>query len=112
MQNLAETTAKGNGGEVDFEWESYLPVVNNASQYEQTVREAAAEAGYQAVDAVPSSGGEDFAYYQNYIPGFFVWMGVDGPKEWHHPEFDLQEDAIEVAASFFATLAVKVPKNE
>jgi len=112
MQNLAETTAKGNGGEVDFEWESYLPVVNNTSQYEQTVREAAAEAGYQAVDAVPSSGGEDFAYYQNYIPGFFVWMGVDGPKEWHHPEFDLQEDAIEVAAAFFATLAVKVLKNE
>ncbi|MEK4306450.1 amidohydrolase [Oceanobacillus sp. FSL K6-0251] len=112
MQNLAETTAKGNGGEVDFEWESYLPVVNNASQYEQTVREAAVEAGYQAVDAVPSSGGEDFAYYQNYIPGFFVWMGVDGPKEWHHPEFDLQEDAIEVAAAFFATLAVKVLKNE
>ncbi|WP_152657049.1 amidohydrolase [Oceanobacillus sp. CFH 90083] len=112
MQHLAETTAQGNGGEVDFKWESYLPVVNNASRYEQVVREAAAEAGYKAVDAIPSSGGEDFAYYQNYIPGFFVWVGVDGPKEWHHPEFDLQENAIEVAAAFFATLAVKVLRNE
>lgn len=111
MKKLAEATAEGNGGTVEFQWDSYLPVVNNAERYEAVVRAAAEEAGYEAVDAEPSSAGEDFAYYQNYIPGFFVWMGVDGPKEWHHPEFDLNENAIQVAAEFFAALAVNVLKD-
>ncbi|RDW18114.1 amidohydrolase [Oceanobacillus arenosus] len=112
MKKLAETTADGNGGTVDFKWDSYLPVVNNAAAYEDIVRASVEDAGYQAVDAEASSAGEDFAYYQNYIPGFFVWMGVNGPKEWHHPEFDLSENAIKVAAEFFATLAVKALENE
>jgi amidohydrolase len=70
------------------------------------------ESGYEVTDAVPSAGGEDFAFYQTYIPGFFVWMGVDGPQEWHHPHYDLKEDAIKVASEFFANLAVNVLKNE
>lgn len=111
MKKLAQTTAEGHGGAVDFQWESYLPVVNNSGEYEKVMRDAVKEAGYDVVDAIPNAGGEDFAYYLNYIPGFFVWMGVDGPKEWHHPEFDLKEDAIKVAAEYFATLAVKVLKN-
>lgn len=112
MKKLAQSTAEGNGGTVDFQWDSYLPVVDNAQAYEEIVRLAAAEAGFEAADAEPSAGGEDFAYYQNSIPGFFVWMGVDGPKEWHHPQYDLNEDAISVAAEYFATLAVKVLENE
>jgi amidohydrolase len=39
-------------------------------------------------------------------------MGVDGPQEWHHPHYDLKEDAIKVASEFFANLAVNVLKNE
>lgn len=112
MKKLAESTAEGNGGTVDFRWYSYMPVVNNAPELEKIVRDSVEAAGYEAVDGLPSAGGEDFAYYQNYIPGFFVWVGVDGPREWHHPEFDLNEDAIKVAAEFFSTLAVKVLKEE
>ncbi|WP_413463241.1 amidohydrolase [Bacillus sp. B1-b2] len=110
MKNLAESIATGNGGSVEFVWDDYLPVVNNDAQLEEVVRAAAMESGYQVVDAVPSAGGEDFAFYQTYIPGFFVWVGVDGPKEWHHPQFDLKEDAIKVAAEYFAHLAAKVLK--
>ncbi len=108
MKNLAESIAQGNGGSVEFIWDDYLPVVNNDPKLEEIVRVTATEAGYNVVDAVPSAGGEDFAFYQTYIPGFFVWMGVDGPQEWHHPEFDLKEDAIKVASEYFANLAVNI----
>lgn len=112
MRKLAESIAEGNGGSVEFNWEDYLPVVNNDPKFEEIIRATVVESGYQVAEAVPSAGGEDFAFYQTYIPGFFVWMGVDGPKEWHHPEYDLKEDAIKVASEFFANLAVKVLKNE
>ena len=59
-------------------------------------------------EAQQSPGGEDFAFYQTKIPGFFVWMGVDGPQEWHHPAFTLQEDALTVAANYFTNLSIKV----
>lgn len=108
MKKLAESVAEGNGGSVEFIWNDYLPVVNNAPQFEDVIRKTVEEIGYQAVDAVPTSAGEDFAFYQNFIPGFFVWMGVDGPQEWHHPKFDLKEDAITVASELFAQLAVNV----
>jgi len=111
MKKLAESIAEGFGGTVDFHWESYLPVVDNDETYEQVIRSTVEKIGYNAVDAEPSAGGEDFAYYQSYIPGFFVWMGVDGPKGCHHPSFDLDEKSIKVAAEFFANLAVNVLKD-
>ena len=73
--------------------------------------EAATELGYTVVQAEQSAGGEDFAYYQTKIPGYFVWMGVDGPKEWHHPSFILKEEALLVAAKYFSHLAIKVLKG-
>lgn len=34
-------------------------------------------------------------------------MGTSGTKEWHHPAFTLNEDALPVSAAFFAELAVR-----
>ena len=99
------------GAKVDFRWYPYTPVVNNDTSLTQVVTEAATELGYTVVQAEQSAGGEDFAYYQTKIPGYFVWMGVDGPKEWHHPSFILKEEALLVAAKYFSHLAIKVLKG-
>jgi len=112
MKSLAESTAQGFGGTVQFHWDAYMPVVFNDAAYEQVIRSTAEEIGYKAADAEPSAAGEDFAFYQKFIPGFFVWMGVDGPHEWHHPKFDLKEEAIKTAAEFFAALARNVLEQE
>lgn len=80
------------------------PVLNDAKLAELGVA-AAAAAGYQAVSPVPSPAGEDFSWYQREVPGLFVFMGTDGPKEWHHPAFDLDERAIPVSIGFFTKLA-------
>ncbi|EOS54948.1 amidohydrolase [Paenibacillus barengoltzii] len=80
------------------------PVLNDAKLAELGVA-AAEAAGYQAVSPVPSPAGEDFSWYQREVPGLFVFMGTDGPKEWHHPAFDLDERAIPVSIGFFTKLA-------
>ncbi|MFJ8237589.1 amidohydrolase [Ureibacillus sp. NPDC094379] len=112
MKRTVEGIASGLGAKAELRWYPYLPVVDNDASLVTITKETALELGYDVVVAEKSPAGEDFAYYQTKIPGFFVWMGVDGPKEWHHPQFTLNEDALIVAANYFSTLAVNVLNQE
>lgn len=107
MERTAKGIAEGLGAQINFRWYPYIPSVNNDERFLNIVTEAAIELGYNVVEAKPSAGGEDFALYQEKIPGFFVWMGVDGEKDWHHPEYKLNEDALIVAAKYFSNLTIK-----
>jgi len=55
----------------------------------------------------PFSGSEDFSYYTKKIPGYFYFIGckpkgVDTAYFNHHPKFDIDEDALLVAAKSVA----------
>lgn len=80
------------------------PVLNDAS-LAQLGQAAARQAGLEHVAALPSPAGEDFAYYQQHVPGLFVFFGTGQSKEWHHPQFDIDELALLPAAQYFARLA-------
>lgn len=108
MKRNVEGIASAFGAKVDFRWYPYAPSVYNDDKYTKVVTEAATELGYKVVEAKQSAGGEDFALYQTKIPGYFVWMGVGGSKEWHHPSYNLDEKALIVAARYFAGLVGKI----
>ena len=108
MKRNVEGIASAFGAKVDFRWYPYAPSVYNHDKYTKVVTEAATELGYKVVDAKQSAGGEDFALYQTKVPGYFVWMGVGGSKEWHHPSYNLNEEALIVAARYFLKLVIKV----
>ncbi|NIK70844.1 amidohydrolase [Paenibacillus sp. BK720] len=82
------------------------PVYNDEGLAELAWREAE-RLKLLPVSPVPSLAGEDFAAYQQQVPGLFVFVGTDGPKEWHHPAFDLDERALPVAADFLAGTAIR-----
>lgn len=108
IKRKAEGIAGAFGAKIDFRWYPYLPIVHNDEKFTKVVTEAATELGYKVVEAKQSTGGEDFSLYQTKIPGFFVWMGVGGNKEWHHPAYNLNEDSLIIAANYFSNLAIKV----
>ena len=108
MRRVAEGIASGFGAVADFRWHPYVSIVDNDVRFKAILAETAEEQGYRFVEPKPVAGGEDFAHYQTLIPGFFVFMGVEGTREWHHPEFNLKEEALAVAADYFAALALKV----
>jgi IAA-amino acid hydrolase len=59
----------------------------------------------------PILGGEDFAFYQQRIPGCFSFLGVSAP-EWdtrhsvHHPQFEVDEAALPIGAAWHAQIAI------
>ncbi|WP_428909837.1 M20 peptidase aminoacylase family protein [Niallia sp. Krafla_26] len=108
MKRTAEGIAQSFGAKAEFRWYPYMPVLENTPEFKKVAAETAVELGYEVVEAEQSPAGEDFAHYLTKIPGFFVWMGVDGPKEWHHPAFTLDENALIVAANYFTQLAINV----
>lgn len=88
----------------------YPPLYNDPKVTEKVVAtlENAADDAIQEVKEYPVfSGSEDFAYYAEKIPGSFFYIGCR-PKNTeevyfnHHPQFDIDEDALLVAAKAMA----------
>jgi amidohydrolase len=65
----------------------------------------------QVVDIPKSTGGEDFAWYQEKTRGTFVRLGchhpADVPRALHTPTFDLDEAALPLGAALLAAVAVR-----
>lgn len=58
---------------------------------------------------LPASGGEDFAWYTEQIPGVYlrlgVWDGESDETDLHHPAFTLDERALQIGARIFEAFA-------
>ncbi|WP_243795510.1 amidohydrolase [Saccharopolyspora gloriosae] len=75
------------------------PVVNDAASTELMSTAIQAALGEHAVTGTPqSSGGEDFGWYLEHVPGSFVRLGVRSgqarARDLHQPTFDLDERAL------------------
>ncbi|MZQ86425.1 amidohydrolase [Paenibacillus sp. 5J-6] len=94
------------GAQASFRWLQGPPPVHNDAALAEAAAKVAERIGLEVMAPKPSPAGEDFAFYQQQIPGFFAFIGTSGPHEWHHPAFDIDERALSVSALFFAELAV------
>ncbi|MDP9827336.1 amidohydrolase [Kineosporia succinea] len=88
------------------------PTVNDAAAV--AVAEAAikAEFGDGALQLTPQSlGGEDFAWILEKVPGAMVRLGTRTPGgptyDLHRPDFDVDERAVSIAATFLASTALR-----
>lgn len=84
----------------------YPPLFNNPTLTDNVVKwlqVANAQEITEVIEFPPFSGSEDFSYYANKFPGCFFYIGckpkgVDKAYFNHHPKFDIDEDALLVAA--------------
>jgi amidohydrolase len=102
---VAQGVASAFGARAAIRWIEGPPPVDNDARLAKLAADIAAGLGLKAVVPVPSPAGEDFAVYQEHVPGLFVFAGTNGPQEWHHPKFDVDERALAPTAAFFAALA-------
>jgi len=90
----------------------YPPVVNNGDLHKLFVDVAGNLLGINKVhtDMRAATASEDFAFYQEVIPGYLIGLGVKGasPKpfqELHSPYLTINEDALPYGAALHASLA-------
>lgn len=86
------------------------PVVNDRDCAELAARAVESVLGPEGVGAADqSSGGEDFAWYTEEIPGVYlrlgVWDGDSDETDLHHPGFTLDEAALPHGARIFDAFA-------
>jgi len=107
LQRLVENIAEGFDAEVKVEISTGYPVTSNHD--EQTVfaadvaRDVAGDSRV-VVDKRPVMGGEDFSYMLEARPGAFIFMGNGDSAGLHHEEYDFNDDAIPVGASYWAKI--------
>ncbi len=110
MKRICEGIAMANGVKIDFIWHASIPAVINTPKFVDVVRRVAEKNGITALDPTPNLAGEDFAYYlgEKQIPGAFIWIGSEGPYQWHHPSYTIDEGCLLVGATLLADLAQEV----
>ena len=104
---LAEGQAASYGGHAELTWYAGPPATDNTPDWTDCAIEVAKEAGLDVVPAPVNLAGEDFAYYQEEIPGVFVLVGTGKSPANHNPKFHVDPAALGPAAIYMARLAVE-----
>jgi hippurate hydrolase len=108
VARLAEATAAAHGARAEIDYVLGYPVlVNDAGEAAFCAGVAAEVVGAARVDPDrrPEMGAEDFAYMLQERPGAYVFLGTGEGAGLHHPEFDYNDEASPIGASYFARLA-------
>lgn len=102
---LIDGIAASFNSEIELLWHAGPPSVMNAPQWIDFTLKVAAENGFKAKLVEASPIGEDFAFYQQQIPGVFVMIGSGGPYALHHPKFRVDDNALFPTANYLYQLA-------
>ncbi|GAA0077235.1 M20 peptidase aminoacylase family protein [Clostridium sp. CTA-5] len=107
MNEIINGTAQLFGGSAKLIWHSSSPATNNTENWVKVSSEIAKNLNLDVKEVSMGLEGEDFAYYQQKIPGAFIIAGIGKSYAHHHPKFQIDENVILDYAKYFASLAEK-----
>ncbi|MFZ7101626.1 MAG: amidohydrolase [Peptococcaceae bacterium] len=118
IERIAQNTAAAYRAEVKFEYIYGTPPCIN---HEASAARAAASVkklfGEEAVVSQEKvTGGEDFAFFVEKIPGAIAFLGCKNPQKQadfphHHPRFNIDEDVLSRGAALYAQYALDYLNN-
>ncbi|HDR7793534.1 TPA: M20 peptidase aminoacylase family protein [Bacillus luti] len=111
MERIINGISDALGVKTAFRFYPGPPAVHNDANLTDLCTQIAEEMALNVITPTPSMAGEDFSFYQQEIPGSFVFMGTSGTHEWHHPSFTIDEQALPISAKYFALLAERALKQ-
>ena len=115
IREITEHIPAAAGATSDIHYHHGYPVMSNSPAETDFAVEVARDiAGPDRVvtDAPAIMGGEDFAYMLEERPGAYILVGNGDTAMVHHPEYDFDDNALPVGASYWARLIEKrMPSN-
>lgn len=121
LEQLAKQTAALYGGTAELSWADYTsPLINDPTATAEAQKTAVSLFGEDRVirSRLPSLGGDDFAEYILRVPGVYAYIGSSNPQypdtcvAHHNARFNIDEDALTVAAALYACYAVEYLNGE
>lgn len=95
----------------------FPPVINHPA-YAQIIKSNAEKilGKENALLIQPAMAGEDFSYFLEKVPGAYFFIGVGNPDKGivypqHHPQYDIDEDALCYGMEIMASSAVELAQN-
>ncbi|MCF6094943.1 amidohydrolase [Microaerobacter geothermalis] len=115
IRRLSEGICSAFGAACEVEYTYGDPPVINDEEMNHLVQQAASfvVGEENVIEATPSMGGEDFAYYLQKKPGCFFFVGIQNDQNvypHHHPKFDIDEEMLPVGAAVMTTIALSYLK--
>lgn len=107
MREIAEHTAAAYGANAELLWYPGPPATVNEKAWSAFAQKVAEESGFEVVPQRNSTGGEDFAFYLEKIPGCFINVGTGVGYPNHHPKLYADEAALTPAAEYLEKLLVE-----
>jgi amidohydrolase len=105
-------SAMGGKGELFFNY-GYPAVINHEATTAHLTEVATSLLGESAVHQLtdPIMAGEDFAFYQQRVPGTFFFLGSGGESTgsvwpWHHPKYNADENCMKTGVRLMVELAL------
>lgn len=90
---------------VDFSWEIEVGNTFNDEQLASFAKTVALKDNFEVQEGQPSTGGEDFALYQEFKKGLFILFGTGKSAPAHNPKFTIDVNAIYPVSKYLANLA-------
>ena len=113
MNEMSRDIAKAYGGTAVITWQSNTVITfNDLELTEQMLPSLEAAAGKSNVHLVKATtGGEDFSYFQEVVPGFYFFLGgmTPGNKEsfpHHTPDFLIDDSSMLLGVKVFCQLTM------
>ncbi len=101
--SIIRHTAKSLEVDVTFDWGVTPPVTFNDEDLTQLVWDTS-QGLAEVTPAHPSTAGEDFAFYQERIPGVFAFIGSNGEPDapdLHHDHMTIDDAAFQVSVPYY-----------
>ena len=114
LTQMLEGITKASGATYELNFVDSSPAVfNNPALVAASVPALEAAVGKNNLSSpLPQMVSEDFAFYQQKIPGFFFFLGIANPDKgitamWHTENFDLDEEALRVGMKAMAGVVLQ-----
>ena len=100
---IVKNTAEQFGAQVTIEWGKTPTVTYNDETLTPLIFEYSKQFA-EVLEVAPLTGGEDFATYQEHIPGVFALIGSNGDDnaaDLHHDTFTVKDEALPTAVNYY-----------